>query len=115
MLPKELPRKKLLILGSLVLVLLLALLISLVQQKRLLQQKIMTEEVGQRELTDLPSPQLVTIQTPSITFASYNTSNKTVALPQTAKVYTFRTEYSLPYVSIIAQKLGLTETKQEVG
>ena len=114
MLPKSLPRKKLLTFGSFVLVLLLALLTSLYQQKRSLEQKMLLEEENQQETTDIPEPEINEINTvplPQISFASYNTPSAPV-LPDSVNVYTFRTDYT-PLISALQSNLGLSESKTE--
>jgi len=113
--PKELPRKKLLIFGSLVLVLLLAFLVSLTQQKKTLTEKMTVDEIGNVEqpVTDLGRPDLPVVQAPAMTFSNYQTDGSTVALPSDIKVYTFRSEYSPAYVSVVGQKLGLDKNQLE--
>ena len=114
MLPKELPRKKLLILGCIVLVLLLSLLIALVQQKQFsLQKPFGSPKSPPGRTGNLPPPPLAETKVPAMTFAKYNVGQIKVTVPETAKVYTLRNSFSLSYVSILAQKLGLTQSKQE--
>ena len=115
MLPKELSKKKLLILSSIVVVLLLALIASLFKQKQTLEEKMMVDEQAMMEqpVTDLGRPDLPVVQAPVMTFSDYQTGASSVSLPANVKVYTFRSNYSLPYVSVVGQKLGLSESKKE--
>jgi len=51
-----------------------------------------------------------------MTFAAYEAAAAdTLAVPATVKSYTFNSGFSLPFVSIIGQKLGLKENKQEAN
>ena len=114
MLPKELPRKKLLIFGSLVLAILLLLLISLLQQRKALNQKIMVEEqIGTQPVSEIPAPDFQTVSSPQMTFSVYNTNNASVVLPPTVKTHIFKSDYSLDALTAIGQNLGLTENRSE--
>ena len=115
MLPKSLPRKKLLIFGILVLVFLLIILFVQVKKKQSLQQQMLVEEetrqLNENQPQTLPAPELQTVSSPAISFASYNTPSAPV-LPDSVNVYTFRTDYT-PLISALQSNLGLSESKTE--
>ena len=113
MLPKDLPRKKLLIFGSVVLGLLLILLLSLVKQKQSLQEKMVVDSEINQPVSQIPAPEFQTVSSPKITFKTFETNNASVALPPNVKIHSFANDYSKPSIEALALKLGLTDTKSE--
>jgi len=118
MLPAHFSQKKLLILGSIVMVFLAVLFVIFSKQKAApgteftVDQGVVEEEkVILDETNSLPVTEV-----PAMTFAAYEAAAAdTLAVPATVKSYTFNSGFSLPFVSIIGQKLGLKENKQEAN
>src|SRR3972149_7105239 len=105
--------KKILLIGG-VIILGLLLLVVIVRTKQTPPLVPVTENLtGQDKTTVLPAPELQTINVPAMTFDSYKTPEVSLAIPAKVKAYTFRSDYSLPFVSMVGQKLGLTESKSE--
>lgn len=114
MLPKEFPRYKLLIFGCIVLGLLLILLVSLIKQKKTLQENMQADkELNDESYSEVTNPELPTVNVPAMTFAAYNTGATTINVPPTVKVYTFRSQFTPDYVASLAGNFGFTENKNE--
>src|SRR3989344_5973701 len=118
MLPAHFSQKKLLILGSIVMVFLAVLFVIFSKQKAApgteftVDQGVVEEE---KVILDKTNSLPVT-EVPAMTFAAYEAAAAdTLAVPATVKSYTFNSGFSLPFVSIIGQKLGLKENKQEAN
>ena len=105
--------KKIFLIGG-VIILGLLLLVVIVRTKQTPPLVPVTENLtGQDKTTVLPAPELQTINVPAMTFDSYKTPEVSLAIPAKVKAYTFRSDYSLPFVSMGGQKLGMTESKSE--
>jgi len=117
MLPAHFSQKKLLILGSIVMVFLAVLFVIFSRQQRTLTPEVMVgEKTGEEQPSVNPAASLPVSEVPSMTFAAYEAAAAdTLAVPATVKSYTFNSGFSLPFVSIIGQKLGLKENKQEAN
>jgi len=116
-LPAHFSQKKLLILGSIVMVFLAVLFVIFSRQQRTLTPEVMVgEKTGEEQPSVNPAASLPVSEVPSMTFAAYEAAAAdTLAVPATVKSYTFNSGFSLPFVSIIGQKLGLKENKQEAN
>ena len=117
MLPAHISQKKLLILGSVLLVLLAILFFIFTRQQRTPTSEVMIgEETGEEQLSVNPATSLPVTEVPPMTFTTYEAAAAdSLTVPSTVKSYTFNSGFSLPFVSLIGQKLGLQENKQETN
>src|SRR3989338_7961304 len=118
MLPAHFSQKKLLILGSIVMVFLAVLFVIFSKQKAAPGTEFTVDQgvVKEEQPSVNPAASLPVSEVPSMTFAAYEAAAAdTLAVPATVKSYTFNSGFSLPFVSIIGQKLGLKENKQEAN
>src|SRR3989338_9114145 len=110
-------QKKLLILASIVLVFLAILFFVFTREQRTTPEEVMVgEEAVQEQQQQQPAnlaTSLPVSEVPQMTFATYEANAEELSVPAKVKSYTFNTEFSLPFVSLIGQKLGLTESNQE--
>src|SRR3989338_11516742 len=108
--------KKLLIFGAAIVVFLGVLFFVFTRQQRTTPEEVMVGEEAVQQQKQQPANLAASLhvsEVPQMTFATYEASAETVSVPAKVKSYTFNTEFSLPFVSLIGQKLGLTESKQE--
>src|SRR3990167_8268543 len=117
MLPAHISQKKLLILGSVLLVLLAILFFIFTRQQRTPTSEVMIGEgTGEEQLSVNPATSLPVTEVPPMTFTTYEAAAAdSLTVPSTVKSYTFNSGFSLPFVSLIGQKLGLQENKQEAN
>lgn len=117
MLSENLPRKKVLIFGVVILGILILLLISLLRQRKQIQDaSLMTDQNGYNNTeNNIPqiTPEFQSVSSPQMSFKNYNTASISVTLPNQVKTYSFMSDYSLPSLAKVGEKLGLSESKTE--
>src|SRR3990167_1084813 len=114
--PAHFSQKKLLILGSIVMVFrsVLFVIFSSQQKTAIPEDIIVNEKTEQEQEVIDQANSLPVTEVPPMTFTTYEAATAdTLAVPAKVKSYSFNSGFSLPYVSLIGQKLGLKESKQE--
>ena len=105
--------RKILLLGGIIILGLLLLVLIVKTKQQPAPTPLPETQPPADQTTVLPAPELATVNVPAISFASFKTPESSVEVPSKVKAYTFRNDYSLPFVSMVGQKLGLTESKSE--
>src|SRR3989338_4205565 len=107
--------RKILLLGGIIIIGLLLLVLIVKTKQQPAPTPLPETQPPADQTTVLPAPELATVNVPAISFASFKTPESSVEVPSKVKAYTFRNDYSLPFVSMVGQKLGLRSEERRVG